>query len=98
MARAARAPATTARARGTTARARGTTARAPGAKAAAAIDPIARVAVDVSLPHLDRPFDYLVPEALADQVRPGSRVRVRFSGHLVDGYVLERLHASEHEG
>ena len=24
---------------------------------------VAQVAVDVSLPHLDRPFDYLVPDA-----------------------------------
>ena len=26
--------------------------------------PVARVAVDISLPHLDRPFDYLVPARL----------------------------------
>ena len=49
-------------------------------------------------PHLDRPFDYLVPEGFADRVRPGSRVRVRFAGQLVDGYVLERAPASEHAG
>ena len=36
-----------------------------------ALDPVARVAVDVSLPHLDRPFDYLVPEALADRGAAG---------------------------
>jgi primosomal protein N' (replication factor Y) len=54
--------------------------------------------VDVPLPHLDRPFDYLVPEPLGDSVGPGSRVRVRFAGRLVDGFVLERLDASDHEG
>ena len=51
--------------------------------------PVARVAVDYSLPHLDRPFDYLV--ARADVVVPGCRVRVRFAGRLVDGFVLERV-------
>ena len=50
---------------------------------------VARVVVDVPLAHLDRPFDYAVPEKLADTVRAGCRVRVRFSGQLVDGFVLE---------
>ena len=59
---------------------------------------MARVAVDVELAHLDRPFDYLVPEPLAATAQPGVRVRVRFSGRLVDGYVVERLAASEHSG
>src|SRR5262245_7765694 len=54
--------------------------------------------VDVPLPHLDRPFDYLVPEQLDGSVAPGSRVRVRFAGRLVDGFVLERLDSSEHAG
>jgi primosomal protein N' (replication factor Y) len=49
---------------------------------------VASVMVDVPLPHLDRPFDYLVPEAMAADVAAGSRVRVRFAGQLVDGYVL----------
>ncbi len=53
-------------------------------------DPVARVAVDVGLPHLDRPFDYSVPASMADDARPGVRVRVRFAGRLVDGWVLER--------
>lgn len=61
-------------------------------------DPIARLAVDVPLAHLDRPFDYLVPADLADLARPGVRVRVRFSGRLVDGFVLERRPASDHDG
>ena len=41
--------------------------------------PVARIAVDVSLPHLDRPFDYLVPEDLAEAAQPGVRVKVRFA-------------------
>ena len=60
--------------------------------------PVARVAVDISLAHLDRPFDYLVPAALADAAVPGVRVRVRFAGQLVDGYLLERAQTSEHQG
>jgi len=60
--------------------------------------PVARVAVDIPLAHLDRPFDYLVPERLAAQALPGVRVRVRFAGQLTDGFVLERASASEHQG
>ena len=54
--------------------------------------------VDVPLAHLDRPFDYLVPEQLSATIQAGSRVRVRFAGRLVDGYVLERCDSSEHSG
>jgi primosomal protein N' (replication factor Y) (superfamily II helicase) len=61
-------------------------------------DPVARVVVDVPLAHLDRPFDYLVPAALDEAVRPGSRVRVRFAGQLVDGIVIDRATGSEHDG
>jgi primosomal protein N' (replication factor Y) len=60
--------------------------------------PIARVAVDVSLPHLDRLFDYQVPEKLADSAHPGCRVKVRFSGRLTSGYLVARVAASEHPG
>jgi primosomal protein N' (replication factor Y) (superfamily II helicase) len=60
--------------------------------------PVARVAVDISLAHLDRPFDYLVPASMDEAAVPGCRVRVRFAGQLVDGYLLERTDASEHEG
>jgi len=60
--------------------------------------PVARVAVDLPLPHLDRLFDYLVPDALLSTARPGTRVRVRFAGQLVGGFVVERAAASEHGG
>ena len=60
--------------------------------------PVARVAVDISLAHLDRPFDYLVPARLDQAAVPGCRVRVRFAGQLVDGYLLERAETSEHRG
>ncbi|MGN2637260.1 primosomal protein N' [Nocardia takedensis] len=48
--------------------------------------------------HLDRDFDYVVPPELDDIARPGVRVRVRFAGRLVDGYLLERLEHTEHTG
>jgi primosomal protein N' (replication factor Y) len=52
----------------------------------------------VPLAHLDRPFDYLVPERLSEAAVPGCRVRVRFAGQLVGGYLLERAAVSEHQG
>ena len=64
----------------------------------AAHRPVARVAVDMPLAHLDRPFDYLVPERLGAQARPGVRVRVRFAGQLTDGFILDRVDSSEHQG
>jgi primosomal protein N' (replication factor Y) len=64
----------------------------------AEVDPVARVAVDVALPHLDRTFDYLVPEPLSAAAQPGTRVRVRFSGALVDGWILARAAGSDHVG
>jgi primosomal protein N' (replication factor Y) (superfamily II helicase) len=60
--------------------------------------PVARVAVDVSLAHLDRPFDYLVPERFSATAVPGCRVRVRFAGQLTGGYVLARAAESDHTG
>ncbi|SDX61026.1 replication restart DNA helicase PriA [Modestobacter sp. DSM 44400] len=59
---------------------------------------VARVVVDVPLAHLDRPFDYAVPDEFADDVRAGCRVRVRFAGKLVDGFVLELADTTEHTG
>ncbi|HWF81956.1 MAG TPA: primosomal protein N' [Streptosporangiaceae bacterium] len=60
--------------------------------------PVARVAVDVALPHLDRLFDYLVPQSMTDLAGPGCRVKVRFSGRLTSGYLVQRVEASEHSG
>ena len=60
--------------------------------------PVARVAVDVPLAHLDRPFDYLVPESMHETAVVGSRVVVRFAGQQVGGFVLERVAESDHEG
>ena len=61
-------------------------------------DPVARVLVDIALAHLDRPFDYAVPRAMADSAVPGARVKVRFAGQDVDGFVVERAAETDHTG
>ena len=65
---------------------------------AAEVDPVALVLVDVGLPHLDRPFEYFVPASMADLAAPGARVKVRFAGRDVDGYVLARTAGARHDG
>ncbi|PYC76284.1 primosome assembly protein PriA [Streptomyces tateyamensis] len=71
--------------------------------------PVARVVVDKGLLHLDRYYDYAVPVQMADSAQPGVRVRVRFGarmtaggrregGELHDGFVVERLAASDYPG
>ncbi|MFJ9516977.1 primosomal protein N' [Kitasatospora sp. NPDC101801] len=71
--------------------------------------PVARVVVDKGLLSLDKFFDYAVPANLADEARPGVRVRVRFGarvgaggrregGELYDGFVVARLAASDFPG
>lgn len=68
------------------------------AKTPASHNPIAKVLVDTGLSHLDAPYDYLV---LADQdvaAQPGVRVRIRFAGKLVDGWLIDRVAISEFTG
>ena len=60
--------------------------------------PVALVQVDTGLPHLDRPFEYTVPTSMADTAAPGVRVKVRFAGQDLDGFVLERRADAEHLG
>ncbi|MBM7172186.1 primosome assembly protein PriA, partial [Streptomyces sp. G44] len=73
--------------------------------------PVARVLVDKGVLHLDRYFDYAVPEELDAVARPGVRVRVRFGagsrnvregrregGGLIDGFIVERCAESEYSG
>ncbi|GGY04032.1 primosomal protein N' [Streptomyces hiroshimensis] len=73
--------------------------------------PVARVLVDKGPVHLDRLWDYAVPEELDADARPGVRVRVRFGagtrnvrggrregGGLLDGYIVERVAESDYQG
>lgn len=48
------------------------------------------VLLPAPVPHLDRVFDYSVPEQMRDRVELGCRVRVRFAGRLVTGFVVAR--------
>jgi primosomal protein N' (replication factor Y) len=65
---------------------------------AAEHEPIARVLPMLSVPHLDREFDYLVSAEQSDDAQPGVRVRVRFHGRLVDAFLLERRSDTDHVG
>jgi primosomal protein N' (replication factor Y) (superfamily II helicase) len=67
-------------------------------KRAAELEPIARVLPMLSVPHLDREFDYLVSAEQSDDAQPGVRVRVRFHGRLVDAFILERRSDTDHVG
>ncbi|MFI9775503.1 primosomal protein N' [Streptomyces sp. NPDC051956] len=73
--------------------------------------PVARVLVDKGVLHLDRYFDYAVPEELDADAQPGVRVRVRFGagkhsvrdgrregGGLIDGFVVARVAESAYQG
>lgn len=60
--------------------------------------PVAAVVVDTPLAHLDRVFEYAVPAELRADAVPGARVRVRFAGRDLDGFIIERRAAAEHEG
>jgi primosomal protein N' (replication factor Y) len=72
--------------------------RAKQVEPPAELDPVARVLVDTPLAHLDRPFDYAVPASMADAAVPGARVKVRFAGTSLDGFVVERATDTEHTG
>jgi primosomal protein N' (replication factor Y) (superfamily II helicase) len=65
---------------------------------AAEHEPVARVLPMLTVPHLDREFDYLVSAEKSDAAQPGVRVRVRFHGRLVDGFILERRSDTDHVG
>jgi primosomal protein N' (replication factor Y) len=57
--------------------------------------PVARVLVETPLPHLDRPFDYSVPAELDEAALAGVRVKVRFNGQELSGYIIERTAESD---
>ncbi|NUO34998.1 MAG: primosome assembly protein PriA, partial [Dermatophilaceae bacterium] len=63
-----------------------------------AFGPVAAVVVETPLAHLDRVFEYSVPAELDVDAVPGARVRVRFSGRELDGFVVERREAPQHDG
>ena len=52
--------------------------------------PVALVRIDSPLPQLDRVFDYAVPPGMDAVAQPGVRVRVRFAGRLLSGFIVGR--------
>ncbi|MGE2834441.1 primosomal protein N' [Mycobacterium sp. SMC-4] len=61
-------------------------------------EPVARVLPMLTVPHLDREFDYLVADEQSNDAQPGVRVKVRFNGRLIDGFLLERRSETDHVG
>ncbi|MHA7269269.1 primosomal protein N' [Arthrobacter sp. HLT1-20] len=59
--------------------------------------PVAQVIIDSPLPHLDRIFDYSVPLELDASAQPGVRVRVKFSGQDLNGFLVARVAESQSE-
>ncbi len=74
------------------------TTQRPGQGALLGTGPVAAVVVETPLAHLDRVFEYTVPDELLESAVPGARVKVRFAGRDLDGYVVERREAPEHDG
>lgn len=64
--------------------------------ASAVKQPVARVLVDVGARQVDRLFDFAVPDELNDDAVVGARVRVRFSGRLVNGFIISREESSDY--
>ncbi len=50
---------------------------------------IAKVIVDVPAKQTDRTFDYKIPEALEEVIKPGMRVVVPFGPRTIQGFVVE---------
>ncbi|MGA1678927.1 MAG: hypothetical protein ACO39E_05735 [Candidatus Nanopelagicales bacterium] len=57
----------------------------------------AKVVIESSVPHLDREYDYAIPEELIDEIKVGSRVQVPFGRQKVNGWVVERFFQSSFE-
>ena len=57
---------------------------------------VARVVLDNPLPHLDRLFDYEIPEELDEICVPGVKVKVKFSNRNMEAWVVEKVALSSH--
>jgi primosomal protein N' (replication factor Y) len=55
----------------------------------------ARVIVDVPAKQTNRPFDYVVPEAMEPWIEVGSRVGVPFGPRRIQGFVIDLIQESE---
>lgn len=59
---------------------------------------VARVILDLDIPHLDRPFDYSIPKDMAVGLQVGSLVRVKWGAQRFNAWVVEVAAKSEHGG
>jgi primosomal protein N' (replication factor Y) len=57
---------------------------------------VARVVLDNPLPHLDRLFDYEIPEEIDEVCVPGVKVKVKFSNRNMEAWVVEKIGLSSH--
>ena len=57
----------------------------------------ANVIVDISHEKLDKTFQYLIPQELADEVRVGVLVDIPFGKRSITGYVVELTDEAEFE-
>ena len=57
----------------------------------------AKVILETSVPHLDREFDYAIPDSLLTAVQIGSRVQVPFGKQKVNGWVVEKFSKSDYQ-
>ena len=71
---------------------------APLTRALASEDPFVRVLVDHQVPHLDRVYEYSLPEELSGSTKVGSLVEVEFGHNLTQGIVLARSPKPESAG
>ena len=57
----------------------------------------ANIIVDISHEKLDKTFQYLIPQELADEVRVGVLVEIPFGNRSITGYVVELTDEAEFE-
>lgn len=58
---------------------------------------VAEILLDLPLRHVDRPFDYAVPQRFSD-LREGMKVLVPFGARKVEGYVVKRKNTTANPG
>lgn len=68
---------------------------APGGPQLADREPVARVLLETPVPHLDQLYDYSVPAEVETLAVPGCRVRVRFGGQELSGFITERRNETD---
>ena len=59
--------------------------------------PVAKIAVSAATYQIDKPYDYIIPQELADRILPGMRVMVPFSkgNRKTEGVVLDLFQTSD---